>query len=148
MTPDAAFGFERGGTPETLAALGERVGFAVTVVSSFLSNGEQVRSSEIRRRISTGDLAGARSLLGRSHGLTGRIAEPGADRPRLIFDLPVCLPPDGEYEVLLGAAWKLGRRPEPAAHASSLTITDGVATLAPRDWVLPDRVRAVLIDRA
>jgi tRNA pseudouridine55 synthase len=43
MTPDAAFGFERGGTPETLAALGEREGFAVTVVSSFLSNGEQVR---------------------------------------------------------------------------------------------------------
>ena len=29
MTPDAAFGYERGGTPETLAALGEREGFAV-----------------------------------------------------------------------------------------------------------------------
>ena len=46
---DAAFGFERGGTPETLTALGEKLGFSVTVVSSFLSNGEQVRSSEIRR---------------------------------------------------------------------------------------------------
>ncbi|HEU6439869.1 MAG TPA: tRNA pseudouridine(55) synthase TruB, partial [Terriglobales bacterium] len=49
MTPDAAFGYERGGTPETLTALGEREGFAVTGVSSYLSNGEQVRSSEIRR---------------------------------------------------------------------------------------------------
>ena len=72
MTPDAAFGFERRGTPETLAALGERESFTVTVVSSFLWNGEQVRSSEIRRRVSAGDLAGARQLLGRSYGFTGR----------------------------------------------------------------------------
>ena len=36
MTPDAAFGFERGGTPETVAALGQERGFTVTVVSSYL----------------------------------------------------------------------------------------------------------------
>ena len=75
MTPDAAFGHDRGGTPQTLTTLGERLGFAVTVVSSFLSNGEQVRSSEIRRRISAGDLAGARSLLGRSLGVTGVVGD-------------------------------------------------------------------------
>ena len=145
MTPDAAFGYERGGTPETLAALGEREGFAVTGVSSYLSNGEQVRSSEIRRRITSGDLAGARALLGRNHGFTGRIEDDGTGRARVAFDLPVCLPPDGEYPVLLGPAWQLGQRPDPAAHTSSITILGGVVTVERRDWPLPGRVRTVLL---
>jgi tRNA pseudouridine55 synthase len=145
MTPDAAFGYERGGTPETLTALGEREGFAVTDVSSYLSNGEQVRSSEIRRRITSGDLAGARALLGRNHGFTSRIEESGLSAARLAFDLPVCLPPDGQYPVLLGPAWQLGQRPDPAAHASSVTIADGVVMIGRTDWQLPDRVRAVLL---
>src|ERR1035437_8504954 len=148
MTPDAAFGFERGGTPETLAALGAREGFSVTIVSSFLSNSEQVRSSEIRRRISTGDLAGARSLLGRNHGFTGRIEDDGTGCARLAFDLPVCLPPDGEYPVLLGPAWQPGQRPDPAPRPSSITITAGLVTAERPDWQLPDWVRAVLLDRA
>lgn len=152
MTPDAAFGFERGGTPETLTALGAREGFAVTPVSSYLSNGEQVRSSEIRRRITSGDLVGARALLGRNHGFTGRVdgAAPGesadAGPVRLTFDLPVCLPPDGEYPVLLGPAWQPGQRPEPAAHVSSITIAQGVVTACPIDWQLPNRVRVVFLD--
>jgi tRNA pseudouridine55 synthase len=155
MTPDAAFGYERRGTPETLAALGEREGFAVTPVSSYLSNGEQVRSSEIRRRITSGDLAGARALLGRNHGFTGCLADEGGNkgaedsaRASLAFDLPVCLPPDGEYPVLLGPAWHPGRRSDPAAHASSITIAGGVVTVERTVWQLPDRVRAVFLDRA
>jgi tRNA pseudouridine55 synthase len=148
MTPDAAFGYERGGTPETLASLGLREGFAVTPVSSYLSNGEQVRSSEIRRRITSGDLAGARALLGRNHGFTGRIEDDGAGRARLAFDLPVCLPPDGEYPILLGPAWQPGQRPDPAAHTSSITIAAGLVTAERPAWQLPDRVRAVFLDRA
>src|SRR5664280_954377 len=148
MTPDAAFGYERGGTPETLTALGEREGFAVTGVSSYLSNGEQVRSSEIRRRITSGDLAGARALLGRNHGFTGRIEDDVTGCARLAFDLPVCLPPDGEYPVLLGPAWQPGQRPDPAARTSSITIADGLVTAERPDWQLPDRVRAVFLDRA
>ena len=35
MTPDAAFGFERRGTPATLAELGARDGFDVVVVPPF-----------------------------------------------------------------------------------------------------------------
>ena len=147
MTPDAAFGYERGGTPEMLTSLGEREGFAVTPVSSYLSSGEQVRSSEIRRRITSGDLAGARALLGHNHGFAGRIEDSRTSRARLAFDLPVCLPPDGEYPVLLGPAWHLGQRPDPAAHASSVTISDGVVTAERTDWPLPDRVRAVFLDR-
>jgi len=149
MTPDAAFGYERGGTPETLAALGEREGFSVTVVPSFLSSGEQVRSSEIRRRITAGDLAGARALLGRDHGFTGVVAAampagPETELAHLTFELPVCLPPDGEYAVLLGPAWQPGRRPEPAAHPSRLTAAGGAVTVARPEWPLAERIRVVL----
>jgi glycerol-3-phosphate cytidylyltransferase-like family protein len=151
MTPDAAFGFERGGTPETLTALGEREGFTVTVVSSFLSNGEQVRSSEIRRRISAGDLDGARALLGRHHGFTGRInAATSAEAPAAVtFELPVSLPPSGRYDALIGSAWRVGRKPEPATMAAMATIADGRVLLArDADGAAEGDVRVVLFRAA
>ena len=64
MTPDAAFGFERRGTPETLAELGRRDGFDVVVVPPFTLDGRAVRSSDIRTAIAAGDLATASELLG------------------------------------------------------------------------------------
>jgi tRNA pseudouridine55 synthase len=146
MTPDAAFGFERGGTPETLAALGAREGFSVTVVPSFLSAGEQVRSSEIRRRITSGDLAGARALLGRSHGFTGRSGKAVDGSAGLTFELPVCLPPDGRYHVLLGPAWQPGRKPEPAEVPAVVSIAAGQVSVDSTEPQLPERVRVVLLD--
>ncbi len=153
MTPDASFGYERGGTAETLAALGAREGFSVTVVPSFLSNGEQVRSSEIRRRISAGDLAGARSLLGRNHGFTGRIAsapsarrvEPGTVAP-LAFDLPVALPPPGRYRAVAGPSWKVGRPPNPASVAAVASLAGGLVSLEMGEPAPADEVRVVLLD--
>lgn len=145
MTPDAAFGFERGGTPETLTALGEREGFSVTVISSFLSNGEQVRSSEIRRRIATGDLAGARQLLGRFHGFTGRVdPSHGSGSAALTLDLPVALPPDGRYDAWLGPAWKLGGRAEPATHPSVVEVSDGGVRVQTTGETRAGEVRVVL----
>ena len=65
MTPDAAFGFERRGTPATLAELGGRDGFEVVVVPPFTLDGREVRSSDIRAAIARGDLSAAARLLGR-----------------------------------------------------------------------------------
>ncbi|MFI5258034.1 MAG: tRNA pseudouridine(55) synthase TruB [Candidatus Limnocylindrales bacterium] len=146
MTPDAAFGFERGGTPKTLVALGEREGFSVTVVSSFLSNGEQVRSSEIRRRIASGDLAGARQLLGRLHGFTGTLAPShGAGFAPLTIELPVALPPDGRYRALVGPAWKPGGRPQPATMPSVAEVLDGRVRLETSGVNRAGEVRVVLL---
>ena len=146
MTPDAAFGFERRGTPETLAALGERESFTVTVVSSFLWNGEQVRSSEIRRRVSAGDLAGARQLLGRSYGFTGRLAAgDGAAAAPLAMELPVTLPPTGHYQALLGPAWRLDRPADPASVAALAAVLDGRVGLEGANRVFPGQMRVVLI---
>ena len=104
MTPDAAFGFERRGTPTTLAELGARDGFDVVVVPTFTLDGEEVRSSTIREAIVRGDLATAARLLGRPVTITGSIGGAVDGRTRLDFRLPVALPPDGDYAVTVDGA--------------------------------------------
>jgi len=100
MTPDAAFGFERRGTPDALAELGRRQGFEVVVVPPFTLRGRPVRSSEVRAAIAAGDLQTARELLGRDVTITGAVRRNGA-ASALEFDLPMALPPPGRYPVIV-----------------------------------------------
>lgn len=97
MTPEAAFGFERRGTPATLTELGVRDGFDVVVIPPFALGGEEVRSSAIRAAIVGGDLATAARLLGRAVTVTGSIGGLIDGRARLDMKVPVALPPDGDY---------------------------------------------------
>jgi riboflavin kinase/FMN adenylyltransferase len=92
MTPDAAFGFERRGTPDALAALGRVSGFDVVVVPPMTLEGAPVRSSDIRQAIGEGHLASAERLLGRPVALRGTIV--GGS---VAFDWPMALPPAGSY---------------------------------------------------
>jgi tRNA pseudouridine55 synthase len=146
MTPDAAFGFERRGTPEALTELGAAAGFAVTVVNSYLLDGEQVRSSEIRRCVSVGDLLGARRLLGRPLSLTGRPTDgaAGVAGRQVAFDVPVCLPPNGTYPVLVGPGWALGRQAIPAAADGTAVVADGTVSLSLSEDPPDGQVRVVL----
>ena len=155
MTPDAAFGYERQGTPEALAALGKQKGFEVTVVHSLLLDGEQVRSSEIRRSVASGDLAAARRMLGRPISVTGRVVEEAglpdgagvSDRITLRFDVPVVLPPAGRYSVLVGTPWKTDapavradRAVQAVVETESLTLEGAVESDS------QDRLRVVFTD--
>ena len=99
MTPDAAFGFERRGTPTAVAELGARDCFECVVVPPFTLDGEEVRSSVIRDAIVRGDLATAARLLGRPVTITGSTGAAVDGRSRLEFQLPIALPPDGDYAV-------------------------------------------------
>jgi riboflavin kinase/FMN adenylyltransferase len=99
MTPDAAFGYQRAGTPDALTALGRRDGFDVVVVEPFTLDGRAVRSSEIREAIADGELATAARLLGRPVTLRGHLAD-GA----LELRQPHALPPEGSYPCLVGGA--------------------------------------------
>lgn len=109
MTPDAAFGHDRRGTPAALAALGERAGFDVTVVDSLALDGRPVRSASIRSAIAAGDLATAGHLLGRPVAVSGDV-----DRDRLTFPVPVALPPAGRYRAMVEPAWTPAGRVGPA----------------------------------
>jgi riboflavin kinase / FMN adenylyltransferase len=93
MTPDAAFGHDRRGTPDAVAALGARDGFDVVVVPPFALDGRAVRSSEIRAALAAGDLVGAERLLGRPYTVVGETD----DGTRVSFSTPVALPPPGAY---------------------------------------------------
>ena len=105
MTPDAAFGHQRAGTPETLAELGRAMGFDLEVVPVLTGDHGPIRSSEIRSAIAAGDLARAAALLGREVALVGHPG-PGSDSKgtTLSFDLPVALPPDGMLRVVVEVA--------------------------------------------
>ena len=101
MTPEAAFGHERRGTPDALAALGaeSEPRFDVVVVPPFTLDGHAVSSSEIRRLVAAGDLAAAARLLGRPLSVVGRPEAGGA----LAFAMPIALPPAGAYPVSVEA---------------------------------------------
>lgn len=98
MTPDSAFGYERGGTPETVAALGREIGYDVVVVPQFTLDGVAVSSSKIRTAIAAGDLATAERLLGRPYAVVG-IGGSSDGAATVTFEMPVALPPAGRYRV-------------------------------------------------
>ena len=133
MTPDAAFGHERKGTPTTVAALGRELGFEVVVVPPFTLGGHPVRSTEIRSAIVAGDLAAARALLGRPVAVVGDAAPDGVDGSRVLFGLPVALPPDGSYPVSLVG-------PDHVSVEASATVDAGTVVL---DRPMSGRLRLV-----
>jgi FAD synthase len=134
MTPDAAFGHDRRGTPDAVRTLGEHDAFDLVVVPPFEIDGRSVRSSDVRTAIADGDLARAETLLGRPYGIVATQGPEGA----LEVAMPVALPPAGTFPVVvecLGAS-------EPRA-AVLLVDGDGALRIDP-PTVAPacDRVRA------
>lgn len=95
-----------GGDPETLAALGRRLGFGVSVLGPVADrDGEPISSTGIRAALAAGELGRAARCLGRPYRFSARVI-PGAGRgrsigvPTLNFEGPPpdkALPPDGVY---------------------------------------------------
>lgn len=145
MTPDAAFGYQRGGTPGSLAAMGALADprWDVAVVPPFVLGGRPVRSTEIREAIARGDLHDAATLLGRAHAVVGDTEE---DRggTRLTFPMPVALPPDGDYAVRAGAPLRDG---SPSRGRSTVGTVEG-ATVRLTGTVRSERVRVAFVGSA
>ena len=129
MTPDAAFGHERRGTPETLAGLGAATAppFEVVIVPPFTLDGNAISSSDIRRLVAAGDLGAAARLLGRPYAVVGSPDGDGA----LSFEMPVALPPAGDYPVAIEALADGG------AVSAIARVEDGRLSLTESPW--PDR---------
>jgi riboflavin kinase/FMN adenylyltransferase len=124
MTPDAAFGFERRGTPSTVADLGSRDGFDVVVVPPFTLDGEPVRSTDIRAAIAAGDLDRAARLAGRPLTLRGTLRDGVVS-----FEWPMALPPDGVYEVRVDGRTGRLTCDGPVTRLAGEGLTDGPVEL-------------------
>ena len=77
---DFALGRQRGGDPETLAALGKELGFEVEVIELLTSNSDhaedsdnKVSSTQIRESLDSGDVNLVGRLLGRRFSLHGPV---------------------------------------------------------------------------
>jgi riboflavin kinase/FMN adenylyltransferase len=123
---DHGFGRGRSGDIHVLRQLGERFDFEVEMVEAVSFDGAPVSSSAIRRALTTGDLEGARRLLGRRYSFSGHVVSGNKRGARLGFPtLNVALstqrkllPPVGVYAILLesergtfGGMMNLGPRP-------------------------------------
>jgi riboflavin kinase / FMN adenylyltransferase len=103
MTPESAFGHDRGGTPETVARLGRALDYDVVVVPPLPLEGRTVSSAGIRRAIQEGRLTDAEAQLGRAYAVVGDRAEATGSPVVLRFPMPVALPPRGRYAVHVAA---------------------------------------------
>jgi riboflavin kinase/FMN adenylyltransferase len=129
MTPDAAFGHDRRGTPEAVAALGARDGFDLVVVDPFEIGGRSVRSSDIRAAIARGDLGEAATLLGRPYAVVGiASAVPATGSTAVSFAPPRALPPDGPWRAVV-APWP-AVKDGPAGADADVRVEGGSILLA------------------
>lgn len=102
--PDFALGKGREGTAPVLEALGNELGYTLTIVEPFSREGQVVSSTAVRRCLGEGEMETAARLLGRPFTLGGAVVE-GDKRGRTIgfptanIDVPadMALPADGIY---------------------------------------------------
>ncbi|MCZ7594533.1 MAG: bifunctional riboflavin kinase/FAD synthetase [Hyphomicrobium sp.] len=70
---DFFFGRNRGGTPETMQAAAQKLGFGITIIPPVAEDGEVFSSSAIRLHLAQGDVKGATRLLGRTWRVEGTV---------------------------------------------------------------------------
>ncbi|MBQ8287249.1 MAG: riboflavin biosynthesis protein RibF [Clostridia bacterium] len=120
------FGHRAVGNVELLTALASAEGMDCKVIAPVIRDGITVSSTEIRRRLTEGDLAGVSSLLGRPWSVTGEVVHGRSVGGKILssptLNLPISkdrlLPPFGVYfteAVIDGIAYpavtNLGVRP-------------------------------------
>jgi len=84
MGPDNAFGRNREGSPESMAQLGQELGFGVAVMPAPLATDRvTVSSTSIRNALAVGDLKAVEAQLGRPYSLRGPVVS-GEQRGRTL----------------------------------------------------------------
>ena len=127
--PSFALGHKREGTPETLRALGNKLGFGVTMAGARTHSDTMVSSTAVRNAVVQGNVAMASELLGRYYALEGQVV-PGDGRGGSMLGYPTAniavdenltIPADGIY-----ATWAhVGSRRYKAATSIGIRPTFG-----------------------
>jgi len=104
LGPDFALGKGREGDTAAMSALGEEMGFTVTVVSPVTINGEVASSTAIRNALAGGDMKKVARLTGRPFSFSGEVVKGtgrgvglGFPTANIETDLGQALPTDGVY---------------------------------------------------
>jgi riboflavin kinase/FMN adenylyltransferase len=103
MSPESAFGRDRGGTPQRMREHGRAAGFEVVTVQPVLVDGVPISSSRLRAAVAAGDLHelarldSAAYLEGVVVGGDHRGRELGFPTANLRFDYVAAMPPRGIY---------------------------------------------------
>lgn len=102
MTPESAFGRNRGGTPDAMRAHGRAIGFDVVLVEPLVDEPGPISSARVRAALAAGEIDTATTLLGHPPTLIARAsAEPDGG---LRFEYSPALPPLGRYRATMGEA--------------------------------------------
>lgn len=114
---DFRFGRNREGDAAFLRETARRKGWFFEIVDSLVVNGAKVGSSSIKKLVSTGDVVGAKTLLGYPFFFRGRVV-PGDGRGRTLgfptanirYPEKKIIPERGVYaaSVLIGSEWRRG----------------------------------------
>jgi riboflavin kinase/FMN adenylyltransferase len=70
---DFRFGMRRAGDVATLRTAGERHGFTVQTIADIEADGHRISSTAVRDALARGDLAAAKTMLGRVYSIVGRV---------------------------------------------------------------------------
>ena len=129
---DVHLGADRGGTAETLEALGLELGYSFQVISALRQGERTVGSSAIRQALAAGELDDAARMLGRPYALWGEVT-PGEDRGRTIGFPTANITPLFEYKLL----------PAPGVYAVRVQLPGDVARAGRIDGVLAKVVESL-----
>ncbi|MDP9271643.1 MAG: FAD synthetase family protein [Chloroflexota bacterium] len=101
MTPEAAFGRNRAGTPDAMGSYGRAVGFDVILADQVTDELGPISSARIRAALAAGELAAATSMLGHPPYLEAALADPTEGGVQLGFAYAPALPAPGRYRAVL-----------------------------------------------
>lgn len=119
------FGYRASGTPDILQAMGQSLGYGVTVLSPVDIDGEVVSSTSIRAAVERGDMEHYTRFTGRCYAISGHVIEGrrfgrtiGFPTINLALDLSMVLPLSGVYlsRTKTGGQWhdsitNVGKKP-------------------------------------
>lgn len=126
----AAFGKARQGNEERLTKLGEEIGFRATYLNKENALGAACSSGRIRSALTQGNLKEVATLLGRPYALSGEL------KNKIINTTNLCLPPPGDYPVII--------KVNGASLPGTLHI-DETATLSCEENLLGCRIEAIFL---
>ncbi len=139
---DFHFGYKGQGSIAELQAMGEELGFEVSVMPTLFHAGERISSTRLRRALSEDNLSEIQALLGNRYHITARIVHGQALGRQLGFPTinMASVPVDAAGEPAVRGVYAV------FVHGLSEKVLGGVATVTCRPTVTADQEKKYLLE--